>query len=172
MNASRASLCGAALALLLASNASASEAELTAGPDRLTHRWTVSAVGSVLLVVPVWGAEVSYSMTDRLALGAQLTTGLPVFPLFDVSAHLRYFFAARERSGFYADLGGHLLGAIGGEGKGGALEIGYERRWSGLTLGLSGGVAVVAASGCGCGIEQRTSVVPFPLLGVRLGHSF
>ena len=151
------------------------KATTTPASARESRPFTLSAVGSAYFTLPMAGIEAEYQLTDRFAVGARLST---ILLGGDASANARYFFHATPTSGVYAELAAHAIGFIGYSGTGGAAEIGYEHRsMSGFTLGVSGGLTVLAGESCGCGRpsadgEERTEWTAIPTLNFRLGYAF
>jgi hypothetical protein len=124
---------------------------------------------------PLFGAQLQYHLSDRLAIGAQLTGA---FLVADLSAHARGFLLADQTSGFYADAGAHAVGTTGMAAFGGTAELGYQyRSFQGFLLEVGLAVAVLytideeaepppgrAASG------QPWSVLP--TFNLRIGYAF
>jgi hypothetical protein len=174
--ASLGSLAAAVLLTAAAASAETVEIRTTASPTtRQSRPFTLSAVGSSYLILPMVGIEAEYQLTDRFALGARLSTLLMVG---DASVNARYFFRGGPTSGVFAELSAHTMGMIMGySGQGGAAEIGYEHRSrSGFTLGISGGLTVLAGESCGCRPPSDKPVgtewAAFPALNLRMGYAF
>jgi len=150
---------------------------LTALPpnQQAVRSWTVSAVLQTFVLdgpVPLLGVEVAYHPIDRLAVAARLTT---VLIAFDLAADVRYFVVpVQPRSGLYASIGGHLLAAFFGSGKGGSVELGYEKQLpGGVNVAASAGVTLLGLDSCGCGRpEQGTNWTWVPTVNLRMGRSF
>jgi hypothetical protein len=136
----------------------------------------VTAVAKAFMLseaLPMVGVDVAYHLTDRLALGAQLSS---VLLAVDASVYGRYFLLAGPRNGMFVDLGLHGVAAIMSPGIWApSAEIGYEARsTSGFTFSLSTGLMA--------GTEPRCVACPpgqppgrwwaVPLVSLRLGKAF
>ncbi len=135
---------------------------LAAGSTREQRPFTLSFAAT--LVMPSAGLDVSYQLSDRVAVGLQLTT---LVVHYDASVRTRFFLIAGERSGLYAGANAHgwysplilsqpTVAATG--------EVGYELRDSeGFTLAVGAGAGGVR--------DPSTGWQLIPLLNFRIGRS-
>lgn len=117
------------------------------------------------------GIDVSYHLTDRFAVGGQLTTMLAATEL---TARTRFFFLARPRWGLYLGANALLLHspllfsfpAIGATG-----EVGVESRPGSWVLGFGAGAgAVWAETAEGAGPDEHWH--PYPVVNLRIGRAY
>jgi hypothetical protein len=143
---------------------------------RESHRLSVTAVGKAFIYregLPMVGVDVAYQLTDRLALGAQLST---VLMAVDASVYGRYYLLARPRSGLFLDLGMHGLAAIMAGGTWApSAEVGYEARSTGgFIVSVSAGLLAgpqPACDHCGPGMPAP-GWFAVPVASFRVGKAF
>jgi hypothetical protein len=173
-------LAAALAATLVLGTATASFAQETsvsaqAPSTRSQRRFSVAGVGTLVFPTPLLGVQTNYHLTDRLALNAQLSLGMPVV---DAAVGARFFLLTESRSGLFVDAGAHALAGIGMHALGGAGEVGYQYRGpSGFLVEASAGVMVLNVDGgCGCGSKpgsiKRSPWGAFPAVNLRLGYAY
>jgi hypothetical protein len=141
-------------------------------PTRQTRRWLIAGVAKGM--APMLGIDLSYHVTDRFALGAQLSS---LLVWGDASAYARYFPWASADRGLFVDVGVHATYVIMNETMyGPSLELGYEGRSpTGGTASISAGVIALRNPGChhcGPGVDANPHWIAVPSVTLRLGHAF
>ena len=140
-----------------------------ARPFSLSAGMTTTGIG-----LPLVGLEAEYQLTNRLGLGAALSTALLVV---GASANVRYFLTAEPTSGLFLELDGHVFGGLV-SAAGGSAELGYQyRARGGFLLEVGAGLFVLhLADSCGCGpppsVPRESPWHAAPTAALRLGYAF
>jgi hypothetical protein len=146
----------------------------SASSTRVERRFSLASVTNLLGGYPMVGAAAQYQLSDRIAVGGQLTLGVLVI---DAGLSGRVFLNAEQRSGLYLDLSAHAVGGPLAEGLGGVAELGYQyRARSGFLFEAGGGLAVLhtPSNDCAChppGMEESPWHA-IPQLTLRFGYAF
>jgi hypothetical protein len=146
----------------------------SATSTRVERRFSLAAVTSLPNGdFPMVGVNAQYQLSNRFAVGGQLTLGMLVV---DAGLGGRFFLNAQPRSGLYVDLSAHAIGGPIAEGLGGMAEVGYQfRARSGFLFEAGGGLYVMRGEGaCGCrppGAEEHPWFT-IPQLSMRFGYAF
>jgi hypothetical protein len=157
-----------------ASFAQTPELAATATSTRVERRFSLASVTNVIGGFPMVGAAAQYQLSDRFAVGGQLTLGIL---MVDAGLGGRVFLNAEPRSGLYLDLSAHALGGPLANALGGVAELGYEyRARSGFLFEAGAGLAVlnIPKSKCGCS-DPNSDEGPWhamPQLTLRFGYAF